>query len=73
VRKNTARPITMAQGTNQLVGRDRGMKLSGMKLRNAAAEILREDSARRRGKGATIPPAGGRMHPRIIVQDARGK
>jgi UDP-N-acetylglucosamine 2-epimerase (non-hydrolysing) len=37
VRENTERPVTITMGTNQLVGRDL------QKLRNAAAEILRQE------------------------------
>ena len=37
VRENTERPITITQGTNQLVGRNL------QRLRNAAAEILRQN------------------------------
>src|ERR1700682_6030417 len=37
VRENTERPVTITMGTNELVGRDL------QKLRNAAAEILRQE------------------------------
>lgn len=39
VRENTERPITLAQGTNQLVGRDLN------RLRTTAAQILAKDSS----------------------------
>jgi len=46
VRENTERPITITQGTNQLVGRDLP------RLRSAAAEILQQNA----GKGSEKNP-----------------
>lgn len=69
VRENTERPITIRQGTNQLVGRD------PVKLRNAAAEILRGNSIGRCQK-ASIPLWDGRAAQRIariVVQHASGE
>jgi UDP-N-acetylglucosamine 2-epimerase (non-hydrolysing) len=45
VRENTERPITITQGTNQLVGRDL------LRLRAAAAEVLSRNSGLEKEKG----------------------
>jgi UDP-N-acetylglucosamine 2-epimerase (non-hydrolysing) len=70
VRENTERPITLTQGTNQLVGRD------PKKLRNAVADVLSGKSARRGGTMPAIPLWDGRAAERIariVVQDACGE
>ncbi len=50
VRDNTERPITVEQGTNQLVGRDVS------KLRQAAEEVLHGSSAESERRKGNVPP-----------------
>lgn len=60
VRENTERPITVTQGTNQLVGRNMP------RLREAAAEILRQDLSRgREANSRRVPLWDGHAAERI--------
>jgi UDP-N-acetylglucosamine 2-epimerase (non-hydrolysing) len=68
VRENTERPITIARGTNQLVGRDLD------RLRTAVEEILKNDSGTRREPDRNrVPLWDGHAAERIaeIICDAR--
>jgi UDP-N-acetylglucosamine 2-epimerase (non-hydrolysing) len=72
VRENTERPVTVTQGTNQLVGRD--LK----KLRRAAEEILKRsstDERTQRSRRLTLPlwdgHAAERIAPIIVRRSAQ--
>ena len=67
VRENTERPITIAQGTNQLVGRD--LK----KLRSAAEEILKRGAAGcKSSRKSAVPLWDGHAAERIAQVIVRG-
>ncbi len=59
VRENTERPITIAQGTNQLVGRDL------RRLKEAAAQIFQQGGHRRADATCRIPLWDGHASERI--------
>lgn len=67
VRENTERPITVAMGTNQLVGRD------VQRLRDAAEAILRNDSAiERRSNKTRVPLWDGHAARRVAETIVHG-